>query len=97
MSRELDAAWEAYVKAHDIIEGIRTHNERMAFDAGFAAAQSQARDEALEEAVAAIERAWRVTPNEWTGSSITSFAQNAVGPGCQFAIGAIRALKASKP
>jgi hypothetical protein len=63
----------------------------------FRAAQSQARDEALEEAADEVQRAWREAPNQRTDSALTSFVQNAVGPGCQFAIDAIRALKASKP
>jgi hypothetical protein len=63
----------------------------------FRSAQSQARDEAMEEAVGEIQRCWREAPNHRTDSALTSYVQNAVGPGCQFAIDAIRALKSSKP
>jgi hypothetical protein len=60
-------------------------------------AQSQARDEALEEAAGEVQRVWREAPNHRTDSALTSFVQNAVGPGCHFAIETIRSLKASKP
>jgi hypothetical protein len=56
-------------------------------------AQSQARDEALEDAAGEVQRVWREAPNHRTDSALTSFVQNAVGPGCHLAIETIRALK----
>lgn len=50
-------------------------------------------DEAVEVAIAQIRKEWQALPNHRTDSALTSFQQNAVGPGVGFAVNVLENLR----
>lgn len=58
-----------------------------------AAALIKAHDDAIDIAADECIAMWRATPNERTNSALTSYQQNAIGPGCSACEKAVRAKK----